>query len=620
MKKTLLFLSICLSINAFAQLEGTWKMTQKLGAFGVGPNQGDQGWWQYLSDGNKRECFMDDRFVFNADGTFENQLDSSTWLETWQGVAEGCGKPVSPHDGSVSATWSYDETAKTITIVGKGAYLGLPKVTNTTQLTDPANAPDSIVYTVTSMSASNMVIDINYGGGWWRYDMTKDDGKAEPTENIVDFSADDAWGGYVNVFDFAGAYMFGSGWAIPDIKTTIDKTNNTMTLQPNFNLYGDGTDPYWAKDGKGQKNVEANTEVENATLTEKDFTFKGSVLSNTLDTSYDAYFHIVALDPNNGYQDALGGAGRKKLPSSGNFSVTIKGDDLKSGLIVKYGFRIFGVNANPADETALGSIVIGETQPEFVGRWKLAPQANAMGVGENQGNISWWSNTAADVDTRHCLFADHYVFNADGSFENDLAEHTWLETWQGADEGCGEPVAPHDGSNAATWSYDASAKTVTLVGKGAYLGLSKVTNTTQLTDPADAADTITYQVTEYSDTTLLLDIDYGAGWWRFNFVRTNETMSIDSVPKDTGDTSGFILNPEWGSTNIYPNPANNFVQIQSAEKFVSYHILNQLGQTVLVGDIVDNRISVAELNNGVYFITITNEDNLGFVKKLIIKN
>ena len=49
---------------------------------------------------------------------------------------------------------------------------------------------------------------------------------------------------------------------------------------------------------------------------------------------------------------------------------------------------------------------------------------------------------------------------------------TWLEAFQGADpDGCGTPVAPHDGSNAATWAYDADAGTVTLNGQGAYLGL-----------------------------------------------------------------------------------------------------------------------------------------------------
>ena len=44
-------------------------------------------------------------------------MGDDTWLEPWQGVdAEGCGAPVAPHDGSVAATFSYDEAAGTMTI------------------------------------------------------------------------------------------------------------------------------------------------------------------------------------------------------------------------------------------------------------------------------------------------------------------------------------------------------------------------------------------------------------------------------------------------------------------------------------------------------------------------
>ena len=72
-----------------------------------------------------------------------------------------------------------------------------------------------------------------------------------------------------------------------------------------------------------------------------------------------------------------------------------------------------------------------------------------MKVGPNQDDGSWWQNSAGDVTTRACLFDDEYVFNADGSFQNVLGADTWLETWQGVTaDGCGAPVAPHDGSAA----------------------------------------------------------------------------------------------------------------------------------------------------------------------------
>ena len=98
-------------------------------------------------------------------------------------------------------------------------------------------------------------------------------------------------------------------------------------------------------------------------------------------------------------------------------------------------------------------------------QWQLYPGAGAMGVGPGQGDTGWWSNSEADVETRACLFDDIYAFNADGSFQNILQDATWLEGWQGVAEGCGTPVAPHDGTATATWTEDGS--TVTLDGTGA---------------------------------------------------------------------------------------------------------------------------------------------------------
>ena len=53
------------------------------------------------------------------------------------------------------------------------------------------------------------------------------------------------------------------------------------------------------------------------------------------------------------------------LPLSGNFSVSVPSSSLTAGLIIQYGFVINGINANPTNEAALGSIVI--TEPSTVG-------------------------------------------------------------------------------------------------------------------------------------------------------------------------------------------------------------------------------------------------------------
>ena len=61
-----------------------------------------------------------------------------------------------------------------------------------------------------------------------------------------------------------------------------------MTLQPNFNNYGDGTDPFWVDQttGLGNKIFEGNTYVEDNTLVGSQLTFEGSVSSYTISPDY----------------------------------------------------------------------------------------------------------------------------------------------------------------------------------------------------------------------------------------------------------------------------------------------------------------------------------------------
>jgi hypothetical protein len=185
-------------------------------------------------------------------------------------------------------------------------------------------------------------------------------------QNDVESFAGDNWIAYMNIFDLqanGGAYQFGSAWALPDVKSTPDLGANTLTLQPNFNTYATNpTDPFWVDQTtmEGNKDMEALTFVEpGPTFNGQDLTFHGRVLSYTLDQAYTAKFFIKALDSTNGYADALAGAYVFDLPTSGNFTVSVTGAELGSGLIVQYGYIIQGTNANPLDEATLGSVVIG---------------------------------------------------------------------------------------------------------------------------------------------------------------------------------------------------------------------------------------------------------------------
>ena len=203
--------------------------------------------------------------------------------------------------------------------------------------------------------------------------------------------------------------------------------------------------------------------------------------------------------------------------------------------------------ANPFGEDA-GSPVEGT--------WTLAPEAGALMVGPSAGNGDWWSNSEEDVTTRACFFDDHYVFNADGSFQNVQGDETWLEPWQGSDpEACGAPVAPHDGSNAATWEYNDASGEVTLTGLGAYLGLPKAVNAGELSsdNPPPVPESVTYTATLEGDAMTLV-IECGTGvFWTYKLIPAQISMVsnplgnddfrtlVEMMPRDSGpwDWSGY---------------------------------------------------------------------------------
>ena len=177
---------------------------------------------------------------------------------------------------------------------------------------------------------------------------------------------------------------------------------------------------------------------------------------------------------------------------------------------------------NPAEANLSNS----NNVPFIVGDWKLSPEAGAFGVGPALGDTSWYASGEADIAGRACLFDDIYRFGADGTFSNVMGDESWIEAWQGAaTEACGALVAPHDGSNSATYVYDKAGSTITVNGLGAHIGLAKVFNGGELASPADAKESITYTITAQTNITqtnitMTLDIAIQGGtYWRFKLIK-----------------------------------------------------------------------------------------------------
>jgi hypothetical protein len=73
-------------------------------------------------------------------------------------------------------------------------------------------------------------------------------------QNTVTVDASATQNGYANVFETTangGGFVFGQAWGVPDLKTVVDASANTLTLQPNYNTWGDGTDSFWVDQTTG---------------------------------------------------------------------------------------------------------------------------------------------------------------------------------------------------------------------------------------------------------------------------------------------------------------------------------------------------------------------------------
>ncbi|WGD34248.1 hypothetical protein [Olleya sp. YS] len=167
--------------TAPSNLTGTWRLASEAGALGVGPAVGDTSWWNCddvcVAD---RACYYDDTYVFNADGTFSNVLGADSWIEGWQGGSDSCGAPVAPHDGSNPATYTFNQTAGTVTLNGTGAYLGLAKANNQGELPN-VSVPSSITYNVSFVDANTMNVNIESGAGvFWQYKLVRDGAAPSP--------------------------------------------------------------------------------------------------------------------------------------------------------------------------------------------------------------------------------------------------------------------------------------------------------------------------------------------------------------------------------------------------------------------------------------------------------
>jgi len=103
----------------------------------------------------------------------------------------------------------------------------------------------------------------------------------------------------------------------------------------------------------------------------------------------------------------------------------------------------------------------------------------------------------------------------------------------------------------------------------------------------------------------------GDDYW--NMVWTKNIVAVGSPTTDVDDTHGVAL-------NIYPNPAREYISVD-IEGDCTYSIIDMNGRTVAVGtlsgDKTSRTIDISALDEGVYFVSLTNGNNV-YRRKLIV--
>jgi hypothetical protein len=493
-------------------LAGKWKLDGD-GAAGVGPSAGSMEWWASVEA--DRPCWYDDIYDFGADGSFSNVHGDATWVEGWQGGADSCAAPVAPHDGSADAVFTYDEDASTLTLMGKGAYLAVPKAVNGQELSSVADTPDFVTYQVTTLDGDSMSLTVETAAGvWWSFNLKRV--STSPLKGNWKLDGDGAAG----VGPSAGSTEWWASveadrpcWYDDIMHFGADGTFvNAMGGETFVEAWQGGADacatPVAPHDGSTTGSFDYDADAGKLTINGLGShialpkAVNGLELSNIADTPESITYDVLTFDGD-------------------SMTVTVE-----AGAGVWWSFRLVRV-----------------PEVKLAGKWKLDGDG-AAGVGPTAGSMEWWASVEAD---RPCWYDDIYDFGGDGSFLNVHGDDTWVEVWQGGADSCAAPVAPHDSSADAVYTYDEDAGTLTVLGKGAYVALPKAVNGQELANTADTPDFITYQVLTLDGDSMTVTVETAAGvWWTFNLKRVSNSPLRGNWKLD-GD-GGAGVGPSAGST------------------------------------------------------------------------
>ncbi|CAI8321682.1 MAG: Uncharacterised protein [Cellvibrionales bacterium UBA7375] len=119
---------------------------------------------------------MDDIYSFDQNGEFSYDQFGETYNHYGQSVYDisGCQPPSAPWDGAGSYSYNFNEQTAKLTVIGKGAYIGLSYIANGIYRIDEAYfAPDEVTYDFTKINNDEIILEIDAHTSIHRFTMER---------------------------------------------------------------------------------------------------------------------------------------------------------------------------------------------------------------------------------------------------------------------------------------------------------------------------------------------------------------------------------------------------------------------------------------------------------------
>ena len=158
-----------------------WKLAPEPGALWIGPDPATTWWQNSAGDVTARACLFNDEYTFNKTGsTMQFDSKGDFYVDEEGGNPHPAGMPAVgcyPNSAIPSQfqAWANDNTFtfevignNKLKVTGTGAHLGLYKAGTPPDAALGAPAA-SVTYDIVSLTASRMVLKLDYGWGAWRF-------------------------------------------------------------------------------------------------------------------------------------------------------------------------------------------------------------------------------------------------------------------------------------------------------------------------------------------------------------------------------------------------------------------------------------------------------------------